>query len=128
MCVHVHYFITEENWTHTDNRRKIRYCSNNIPIIISSFSQNNKTNYYISLKKICRSIMQMVICVRAFDENRACVSIFDYFFKLSWLITSFADHIWTLSIIKHLMSYIIQVTEYKYSVPLLRNYLLSDEV
>jgi len=30
--------------------------------------------------------------------------------------------------INHLMGYIIQVTEYKYSVPILRNDLLSDKV
>jgi len=32
------------------------------------------------------------------------------------------------TVIKHLMGYIIQVTEYKYSVPALRNDLLSDRV
>jgi len=32
------------------------------------------------------------------------------------------------TLIKHLMGYIIQVTEYKYSVAVLRNDLLSDGV
>jgi len=32
------------------------------------------------------------------------------------------------TLIKQLMGYIIQVTEYKYSVPILRNDMLSDRV
>jgi len=47
-------------------------------------------------------------------------------FLQTFMISNFIMKLSTL--VKHLMGYTIQVTGYKYSVPVLRNDLLSDGV
>jgi len=67
-------------------------------------------------------------CDQACENRTNGHIIFDSFFKLSRLITLFATEVWLSTLFKQLMDYIIQVTEYKYAVTVLKNDLLNDNV